>query len=118
MAAKIRIYHNPKCSTSRKVLDAIRKAGHEPEVVEYLKAPPSPTELKEVLAMMKAEPAAILRRKEGLYKELGLDQKLPPEGKLLALLHENPVLIERPIVVKGKKAIVARPPERVEELLK
>ncbi len=117
MAGKIRIYHNPKCSTSRKVLDAIREAGHEPEVVEYLKTPPSSAELKEILSMMKAEPAAILRRKEGLYKELGLDQKLPPEGKLLALLHENPVLIERPIVVKGKKAVLARPPEKVKEVL-
>jgi arsenate reductase (glutaredoxin) len=113
----IAIYHNPKCSTSRKVLGFLREAGIEPEIVEYLKMPPSKTKLKELLKQMGIAPRALLRRKEKLYAELGLDDAQLSDADLIAAMAEHPILIERPIVVTDKGAVLCRPPERVFELL-
>lgn len=108
----ITIYHNPKCSTSRKVLDWLTEKGHTPKVVEYLKTPPDAPTLKKILAAMGAEPADILRRKGDAYEALGDVARLKPD-QLIAKMVEEPVLIERPIVVNGKRAVLCRPPEKV-----
>ena len=111
------IYHNPKCSTSRKVLGLLRDAGVEPTVIDYLKQPPSKTKLRELLKEMGLKPRDLLRRKESLYAELHLDDPALSDAELIAAMAEHPILIERPIVVTGKGAVLCRPPERVEEVL-
>jgi arsenate reductase len=110
------IWHNPNCSTSRKVLGWLKDKGLKPAIVEYLKNPPSAAEIKRVLAMMKARPHDILRRKGEAYEALGDLSQLKPAG-LLAKMAAVPVLIERPIVVNGKRAVLCRPPERVWEIV-
>jgi arsenate reductase (glutaredoxin) len=108
----VTIYHNPNCSTSRKVLGWLKDKGIEPKVIEYLKTPPSAAELKRILAQMKAKPHDILRRKGDAYEALGDASKLSADALLKKMLAE-PVLIERPIVVTGKGAVLCRPPEKV-----
>ena len=107
------IWHNPKCSTSRKVLELLQARGAKPQVVEYLKTPPSRAELTALLARMGAAPEDIVRRR-------GNDELLagnPTGKKLLDLMVEHPVLIERPIVQTPKGAAIGRPPEAVLALL-
>jgi arsenate reductase len=108
----ITIYHNPKCSTSRKVLGWLKDKGIAPHVVEYLKTPPNASELKGILTKMKAKPHDILRRKGDAYEALGDADKLTGDA-LIKKMVEEPVLIERPIVVTGKGAVLCRPPEKV-----
>lgn len=110
------IYHNPKCSTSRKVLGWLEEKGLKPKVVEYLKTPPSAAELRHILKLMGAKPADILRRKGDEFESLGDPAKLT-DAALIARLVETPVLIERPIVVTAKAAVLCRPPERVWEIV-
>jgi arsenate reductase (glutaredoxin) len=112
----IKIYHNPRCSKSRQTLDLIKESGQEPEVIEYLKTPPTAAELKELLGKLHLKPEQILRKGEQLYKEQYKGQQLSDDA-LIQVMAENPILIERPIVVKDNKAVVARPPENVKELL-
>ncbi|MFZ1991026.1 MAG: arsenate reductase (glutaredoxin) [Alphaproteobacteria bacterium] len=112
-----RIYHNPKCSTSRKVLQALRDAGAEPEIVEYLKTPPTKAELKDLLKRMGKRPRELLRKKEALYKELGLDSEKKSDEAIIDAMLANPILIERPIVVTKKGVRLGRPPESVNEIL-
>jgi arsenate reductase len=106
------IWHNPNCSTSRKVLGWLKDKGLKPAVVEYLKTPPSAAEIKRVLAMMKARPHDILRRKGEAYEALGDADKLSGDA-LIRKMVEEPVLIERPIVVTDRAAVLCRPPEKV-----
>jgi arsenate reductase len=113
----IRIYHNPRCSKSRQTLKLIRDAGIEPEVIEYLVSPPSTRELSQLLKKLGIEPQDLMRKRESLYRELGLAQRELSRKDAIEILHEHPKLIERPIVVKGDRAIIGRPPENVEELL-
>jgi arsenate reductase (glutaredoxin) len=113
----VTIYHNPKCGTSRKVLEALRAKGIEPSIVPYVDQPPSKTKLKELLAKMGAKPRDILRRKGTPYEELGLDDPEITDARLIELMVEHPILIERPIVETATKAVLARPPERVDEIL-
>ena len=110
------IYHNPNCSTSRKVLGWLKDKGIEPKVIEYLKTPPSAAELKRILAQMKAKPHDILRRKGDAYEALGDVSKLNADALLKKML-EEPVLIERPIVVAGKKAVPGRPPSNALKII-
>jgi arsenate reductase len=112
----ITIYHNPNCSTSRKVLGWLKEKGHAPKVVEYLKTPPDVATLKKILGAMGAEPIDILRRKGDAYEALGDVAKMKPDA-LLAKMVAEPVLIERPIVVNGKRAVLCRPPERVWDIV-
>lgn len=113
----ITIYHNPRCSKSRQTLQILRDAGIEPEIVEYLKNPPSAAELEAILDKLDLEPRALMRTKETPYAENSLgDDSLGREALIDAMV-ENPVLIERPIVVKGERAVLGRPPENVTELL-
>jgi arsenate reductase (glutaredoxin) len=112
----VTIYHNPSCSTSRKVLGWLKDKGIEPKVIEYLKNPPSAAELKRILKQMDATPHDILRRKGDAYEALGDAGKLSADALIKKML-EQPVLIERPIVVTDRGAVLCRPPEKVWELV-
>ena len=116
-ASPITIYHNTRCSKSRQTLQLIRDAGVEPSVVEYLKTPPTSVELSSILEKLKLEPTELMRRKEAVFSELQLATAELTRDELIAVMVENPVLIERPIVVKGSAAVIGRPPENVQELL-
>jgi len=116
MSGKVTIYHNPRCTKSRQTLQLIRDAGVEPEIVEYLKSPPTTAEVDSILKKLKMEPLEAMRHKEVVYSELGLNGDTSREDAIRAMA-ENPILIERPIVVRGRKAIICRPPENVNNLL-
>ncbi len=113
----ITIYHNPRCSKSRKTLQLIQEKGIEPEQVLYLDTPPTVAELGAVLKKLGRSPRELLRTGEDAYKALSLADKSLSDSVLLKAMVENPKLIERPIVVKGNKAVLGRPPENVLELL-
>ena len=113
----IQIYHNPRCSKSRETLQLLRDRGIEPEIIEYLKAPPSVEELDAILKKLGMEPRELMRKKEAPYDENDL---LDPSLDRLALIQamvKFPILIERPIVVNGDKAAIGRPPENVLAIL-
>lgn len=110
----VTIYHNPRCTKSRQTLELLREKGVEPVVVEYLKTPPSPAELTAILAKLGRGPRDITRAKEAA--EAGIAKDLDG-AELIAALSANPAAIERPIVVKGDRARVGRPPESVLDLL-
>ena len=107
----VTIYHNPRCSTSRKALALLREQGIEPEIVEYLKTPPSAAELKSILGRLQMPAARLLRRKEAAAA--GIDPRPLSEDALIAAMVRNPIVIERPIVVSDGKAALGRPPEAV-----
>jgi arsenate reductase len=111
------IYHNPRCSKSRQALQLIRDAGVEPRIVEYLKAPPSVTELDGILKKLKLEPLELMRKKESVFRDLDLKNRSLSREEAIAVMIENPALIERPIIVKGSDAVIGRPPENIQELL-
>ena len=113
----VTIYHNPSCGTSRKVLGFLREAGIEPTIILYLKAPPTKAALTELLKRMKMKPRELLRRRGTPYDELGLGDESLPDAALIDAMVEHPILIERPIVVTEKGAVLCRPPERVYEIL-
>lgn len=113
----ITIYHNPRCGTSRNTLAAIRDAGHEPRIVEYLGTPPTREELQGMLATAGLSPRQALRSKESLYTELGLDSPALSDEALLDAMLAHPVLIERPFVVTPKGVRLCRPFEKVREIL-
>ncbi len=111
------IYHNPRCSKSRQTLDLLKSKGLEPTIIEYLKTPPTAKELDGILKMLNLEPQDIVRTKEEVYAELGLKEKSLSRDEMIDVLVKHPVLIERPIVVKGDKAVLGRPPENVLEII-
>jgi arsenate reductase len=113
----IKIYHNPRCSKSRQTLQLLKDNQVEPEILEYLKTPPSREELEQVLDMLGLEPRELMRTKEKEYKELGLDNPDLSHDQLIDAMLATPKLIERPIVIKDGKAAIGRPPEKVLELL-
>jgi arsenate reductase len=113
----ITIWHNPKCGTSRKVLDLIRANGIEPTIVEYVKTPPSKAEIRAALKEMGLKPRALLRRRGTPYDELGLDDESLGDEALIAAMAEHPILIERPVVRTRKGTRLCRPAERVKEIL-
>jgi arsenate reductase len=113
----ITIYHNPGCGTSRNALAAIRAAGHEPVVIEYLKTPPTRDELKSLIARMGVPVRTVVRSKESLFRELGLDELEVGDEELLDAMMAHPVLINRPIVVTERAVRLCRPSETVKELL-
>lgn len=113
----ITIYHNPQCGTSRNTLAMIRQSGEEPEVIEYLKTPPSRERLKELVALMGISPRALLREKGTPYAELGLGDTTLPDEALYDAMIEHPILINRPIVVSPKGARLCRPSELVLDLV-
>lgn len=113
----MKIYHNPRCGKSRQTLALIEDAGIEPEVIEYLKTPPTAEELDAILKKLKMEPQELMRKGEAIYKELKLAERELSRDEAIAVMLEHPKLIERPIVVQGRKAVLGRPPENVKELL-
>jgi arsenate reductase len=115
---QVTIYHNPKCAKSRAALQLLKKQGFEPRVVEYLKTPPSRAELENLLSLLGMEPRALLRTKEPEYKQAGLSDPKLSRAALLRAMLQHPKLIERPIVVAGRKAVLGRPPENVFKILK
>ena len=112
----IKIYHNPKCSKSRNTLALLEEQGVEAEVIKYLETPPSKEELKALLKMLGMGARELMRTKEDIYKELGL-KDIEDEEALMDAMVANPKLIERPIIVKGERAVLGRPPNKVEKLL-
>ncbi|QDT41152.1 Arsenate reductase [Gimesia alba] len=113
----MKIYHNPRCGKSRQTLALIEEAGIEPEVIEYLKTPPTAEELDSILKKLKMEPGDLMRKGEAIYRELKLAERELPREEAVAIMVEHPKLIERPIVIKGRQAILGRPPENIKTLL-
>ncbi len=109
------IYHNPRCSTSRKTLDLLRDNGIDPEIVQYLKTPPTRAELVKMIKDAGIDVRTAVRKKEALYGELGLADA--SDDELLDAMVEHPILIERPFVVTPKGTRLARPIDAVREIL-
>ncbi|MGZ5961645.1 MAG: arsenate reductase (glutaredoxin) [Rhizomicrobium sp.] len=113
----VTIWHNPKCGTSRKVLDALRARGVEPKVVLYAETPPSERDIKAVLKDAGMSARELLRRKGSPYDELHLDNPKLTDAALIAAMHEHPLLIERPVVIAPKGTRLCRPADRLDEIL-
>ena len=113
----VTIYHNPRCGKSRAALELLRGNNVEPTIVEYLKTPPSATELGAILKQLGLGARALMRTKEPEYKTLKLDDPKLSEKQLIAAMAAHPILIERPIVLSGGKAALGRPPENVLKIL-
>lgn len=114
----ITIYHNPKCSKSRESLQLLKENDVSPTIIEYLKDFPSKSDLKEILKKLKLPVTEIIRFKENVAKELNITAKdKKSEDEWLNLIIENPILLERPIIVKNKNAVIGRPPENILSIL-
>jgi arsenate reductase len=111
------LYHNPRCSKSREALALLEVNGCKPEVILYLENPPTAKQLKALLAQLDISAQQLLRKTEGIYKELNLDDEKLSEAALIKAMVANPKLIERPIFINGDKAIIGRPPENVLTIL-
>lgn len=114
--ADVTIWHNPRCSKSRAAMAFLEERGIEPHVVRYLETPPDEAELRRVLGLLGMKPRELMRTKEARYKELGLADVTDDDALIRAMV-ENPILIERPVVIQGDKAVVARPTEAIAEIL-
>ena len=112
----MKIYHNPRCTKSRQTLALLKENGVEPEVVEYLKDLLTTEDLSELIGFLRIEPLALVRKNEAVWKEQFKGKELSDKEVIKAMV-ENPKLIERPIVVKQKKAVLGRPPENVLQLI-
>ena len=118
MSQHVTIYHNPRCSKSRETLTLLQEQGIEPQIIQYLDTPPDAATLKTLLKDLGFSSARqLMRHKEDIYKELNLADESLTEDQLIDAMVNHPKLIERPIVVKGKKARIGRPPEQILEIL-
>jgi arsenate reductase (glutaredoxin) len=117
IAMKATIYHNPRCSKSRQTLTLLEDKGIDLEIIEYLKAPLDEKTLKDVLKKLDMKPMDLMRKGESVFKELKLSDKADDTQALLDAMVENPILVERPIVLANDKASIGRPPESVLEIL-
>jgi arsenate reductase (glutaredoxin) len=113
----VKIYHNPRCGKSRQTLQLIKEQGIEPEIIEYLKTPPSAEELDDILQKLGMEPRDLIRKQEAEYKANGLDDEALDRQVLIKGMISHPILIERPIVIANGKAAIGRPPEQVLSIL-
>ena len=113
----IRIYHNPKCSKSRQTITLLKEKGIDPEIIEYLKTPPESSEIRNILDLLGLAPREIMRTKETTYNELNLDNPDLSDDELISTMVENPILIERPIVLANGKAAIGRPPENILDII-
>lgn len=113
----VTIWHNPKCSTSRKVLGIIRARGIEPRIIDYVNEPPSVAAIRAALAAMDMKPRDLLRRRGTPHDELGLGDVTLSDRTLIEAMHAYPILIERPVVQSRRGTRLCRPPETVEDLL-
>lgn len=114
---KIIVYEKPTCGTCRAVMGALKENGADFEPINYYEQPLTKTGLKELIRKLGMNPRQLLRTKEPVYKELGLDRKEHSEGELVGLMIRYPDLMQRPIVVRGNKVILARPVEKLKEIL-
>ena len=113
----IEIWHNPQCSKSRNAMELLEAKGLNTSVIKYLENVPTKEQIKAVLKKLNMKASQILRTGEDIYKELNL-KEIDDEDKLIEIMAEHPILIERPIIIKGEIAVIARPVENLEELLK
>jgi len=113
----VKIYHNPRCGKSRDTLKLLEAQGITPDVIEYLKTPPSHAELQDILHKLGLKPRELMRTKEPEYKENSLDDKSLSDSELIEAMVRIPKLIERPIVLANDKAAIGRPPETVLAIL-
>lgn len=111
------LYHNPRCSKSRQALALLEERGLKPTVIRYLETPPSLVELKRLAKQLEVVPREMMRAGDDLFRELGLDAPGTTDDRLFAAMAAHPALIERPILVAGRRAVIGRPPERVLELI-
>jgi arsenate reductase len=116
MPKKVVIYHNPRCSKSRQALALLRANGVEPTIVEYLKTPPTVADVESLIAALGKPAHDLVRTKEAAYADHDLSPK-SSAAAVAAAIASDPILLERPVVVVGKKAVIGRPPERVLEVL-
>jgi arsenate reductase len=114
--AQFTIYHNPRCSKSRATLALLQEQGIEPRIVEYLNTPPAAQELAEIVARLGIRPEQLVRKSEDVYKSRYAGRTLTDPEWIDAMVRD-PILIERPIVVSGERAVLGRPPENVKQLL-
>ena len=114
---EVTIYHNPRCSKSRAALALLEERGIEPRVVRYLETPPSVAELERLLDLLGVEPRELIRTGEAAFREWGLADPDLDRRALVEALAQAPILIERPVVVAGNRAVIGRPPERVLDIL-
>ncbi|QTD37791.1 arsenate reductase (glutaredoxin) [Polaribacter batillariae] len=112
----IKIYHNPRCSKSRQGVEILEKSGKEFEIVKYLDAVPSEKELSEIIKMLGISPIELVRKNEKIWKENYKGKELS-DSEIIKAMVENPKLIERPIVINHKKAVVGRPPENISSII-
>jgi arsenate reductase len=113
----VTIYHNPRCSKSRQTLALLQDQGIEIEIIEYLTSPPDAVTLAGILDKLGLQPLELMRRKEASFKDLGLADEEKSRNDLIQAMVNNPILIERPIVLSGDKAALGRPPEAVLKIL-
>lgn len=111
------LYHNPRCSKSRQALALLKEQGLDPEIRLYLEDPPDEADLKRLLKLLHVTPREMMRTKEPLFASLGLDDADVTDAELVAAMAAHPSLIERPILISGKRAAIGRPPERILEIL-
>lgn len=111
------LYHNPRCSKSRGALELLRERGIEPQVIHYLETPPDAASLRGLVERLGIAPRALLRRGEDEYARLGLDDPSLDDDRIIAAMAEHPRLIERPVLVRGDRAVIGRPPEKILDLL-
>lgn len=117
MSKNVRIFHNPKCSKCRQTMDILNDKDIDATVVEYLNTPPGSAELIEVLDLLGIEPRDLMRKHEAPYKDNNLDNPDLSREQLIQAMIDNPILIERPIIINGNKATIGRPPEKVLDIL-
>lgn len=110
------IYHNPRCSKSRRTLELLNERGIDADIIEYLKTPPDEHMLEHILDLLGMQPRELMRTDEAEYRDLGLDDPALSREQLIAAMIEHPKLIQRPIVVSDGRAALGRPPEDVLEL--
>jgi arsenate reductase len=113
----VTIFHNSRCSTSRSVLASLQAKGLDIRIVEYLKQPPDRAGLVDLLRQLGIRPRGLIRRKETVYGELGLDDPAVPDDRVIDAILAHPILIERPIVITSKGARICRPVEKLAEIL-
>jgi len=111
------IYHNPRCSKSRQTLELLREHNITPTIIEYLDTPLDTMTLKKIAKLLALSPRELMRKGEPIYKELQLSNPKLSDEELFVAMSKNPILIERPIVLVGNKAIIGRPPENVLEII-
>ena len=117
MTDSTKIFHNPRCSKCRLAMELLSEKGIQPDVVEYLQAPPNKQELEDILNMLKMQPRQLMRTHESEYKDNNLSNKSLSRAQLIDFMIKFPILIERPIVIHNGKAVIGRPTETILEIL-